>query len=45
MQTGFTMFAILMALLVIRVPIGIAMFCVGAGGYLYLTDFESLPHV
>jgi len=43
MQTGFTMFAILMALLVIRVPIGIAMFCVGAGGYFYLTDFESLP--
>ncbi len=43
MQTGFTMFAILMALLVVRVPIGIAMFCVGAGGYLYLTDFESLP--
>ena len=37
------MFAILMALLVIRVPIGIAMFCVGAGGYLYLTDFDSLP--
>ncbi len=43
MQTGFTMFAILMTLLVIRVPIGIAMFCVGAGGYLYLTDFDSLP--
>ena len=43
MQTGFTMFAILMALLVIRVPIGIAMFCVGAGGYFYLTDFETLP--
>ena len=32
-----------MALLVVRVPIGIAMFCVGAGGYLYLTSGEMLP--
>jgi len=31
---GFTLFGILMVLLVIRVPIGIAMFAVGAGGYL-----------
>ena len=35
--TGATMFAILLVFLVLRVPIGIAMFGVGAGGYLYLT--------
>jgi tripartite ATP-independent transporter DctM subunit len=40
---GFLMFSVLMALLVVRVPIGIAMFCVGAGGYLYLTSGETLP--
>ncbi|MBM3394406.1 MAG: TRAP transporter large permease [Betaproteobacteria bacterium] len=40
---GFIMFGVLMALLVVRVPIGIAMFCVGAGGYLYLTGGDSLP--
>jgi len=39
---GLLMFAILMALLVLRVPIGIAMFMVGAGGYVYLTD-SMLP--
>jgi tripartite ATP-independent transporter DctM subunit len=43
MQTGFILFATLMALLVIRVPIGIAMFCVGAAGYFALTDFSALP--
>jgi len=40
---GFTIFGILMALLVLRVPIGIAMFMVGAGGYVYLSDGAILP--
>lgn len=39
---GFLMFGILMALLVLRIPIGIAMFMVGAGGYLYLVG-DALP--
>jgi tripartite ATP-independent transporter DctM subunit len=43
MQIGFVLFAILMALLVVRVPIGIAMFTVGAGGYVYLTGGATLP--
>jgi tripartite ATP-independent transporter DctM subunit len=34
---GGIVFAIMLALLVFRVPIGIAMFVCGAGGYLYLT--------
>jgi C4-dicarboxylate transporter, DctM subunit len=37
------MFGVLMLLLVIRVPIGIAMFCVGAGSYAYLTGGELSP--
>ena len=40
---GGLMFAVLLALLFLRVPIGIAMFCVGAGGYLYLNGGNSLP--
>lgn len=40
---GFLMFGVLMVLLVLRVPIGIAMFCVGSGGYLYLTGGDALP--
>jgi tripartite ATP-independent transporter DctM subunit len=39
---GFILFGILMVLLVVRVPIGIAMFMVGAGGYLYLIG-DTLP--
>ncbi|MCK9381411.1 MAG: TRAP transporter large permease [Sulfuritalea sp.] len=39
---GFLMFGILMALLVVRIPIGIAMFTVGAGGYVYLVG-DTLP--
>jgi tripartite ATP-independent transporter DctM subunit len=35
---GAWMFAIMLALMVVRVPIGIAMFAVGFGGYAYLTD-------
>ncbi len=40
---GGTIFAILMAMLVIRVPIGIAMFVTGAGGYLAMTGWEWTP--
>jgi C4-dicarboxylate transporter DctM subunit len=40
---GLVMFSVLMVLLVARVPIGIAMFCVGAGGYFYLIGWETLP--
>jgi tripartite ATP-independent transporter DctM subunit len=39
---GFILFGILMVLLVMRIPIGIAMFMVGAGGYLYLVG-DTLP--
>ena len=42
-QVGFVMFGILLSLLVVRVPIGIAMFSVGAGGYLFLTGGETMP--
>ena len=40
---GSIIFAILMVMLVIRVPIGIAMFVTGAGGYLALTGWEFTP--
>ena len=40
---GFLIFAVLLALLVVRVPIGIAMFAVGAGGYVYLSGGDTLP--
>ena len=35
---GFVIFGVMLALMVVRVPIGIAMFAVGAGGYVFLTD-------
>ena len=35
---GAIIFAVMLVLMVVRVPIGIAMFMVGAGGYVYLTD-------
>ncbi len=38
--TGSTIFALLMVLLVLRVPIGIAMFTMGAAGYWALNGFE-----
>lgn len=41
--TGGIIFACLMGLLVVRVPIGIAMFTMGAAGYYYLTGAEALP--
>ena len=34
---GFVIFGVMLALMVVRVPIGIAMFSVGAAGYVYLT--------
>jgi C4-dicarboxylate transporter DctM subunit len=36
-EVGFAIFGVMLALMVVRVPIGIAMFLVGAGGYVYLT--------
>jgi len=36
-ETGFVVFGVMLALMVVRVPIGVAMFIVGFGGYLYLT--------
>ena len=40
---GLVVFAVMLALMVVRVPIGIAMFSVGAAGYLVLTDYATLP--
>ncbi len=39
---GFVIFGVLLTLLALRVPIGIAMFMCGAGGYLYLIGGESM---
>ncbi len=39
--TGGVIFAFLMVLLVLRVPIGIAMFTMGAAGYVYLTGSDT----
>jgi tripartite ATP-independent transporter DctM subunit len=36
-QAGFAIFGVMLALMVVRVPIGISMFIVGFGGYLSLT--------
>jgi tripartite ATP-independent transporter DctM subunit len=36
-EAGFAIFGVMLTLMVVRVPIGIAMFIVGFGGYLYLT--------
>ena len=43
MSIGLWMFAILMGLLALRVQIGIAMFVVGAGGFVVMNDFSWLP--
>jgi tripartite ATP-independent transporter DctM subunit len=40
---GLLLFGLLMLLLVVRVPIGIAMFTVGAGGYVWLTGGSWTP--
>ena len=42
-QVGFVIFGFMLTLLVLRVPIGIAMFVAGGGGYFYLTGGESGP--
>ena len=42
-QSGLVLFGILMVLLVVRVPIGVAMFMVGAGGYVAFTGGEWTP--
>ena len=42
-QIGFVIFGFLLTLMVLRVPIGIAMFIAGAGGYVYLTGGELAP--
>ena len=36
-ESGFVIFGVMLTLMVVRVPIGIAMFVVGFGGYLHLT--------
>ena len=36
-EVGLVIFAVMLTLMVVRVPIGISMFIVGFGGYLYLT--------
>jgi C4-dicarboxylate transporter DctM subunit len=36
-EVGATVFIVMLALMVVRVPIGISMFAVGAAGYVYLT--------
>ncbi|MEP7184027.1 MAG: TRAP transporter large permease [Betaproteobacteria bacterium] len=43
-EVGFVVFGAMLALMVIRVPIGISMFIVGFGGYAYLTggNFNAL---
>ncbi len=40
---GCTIFGLLMVLLAIRIPIGIAMFAMGAAGYVFLTGLEITP--
>src|SRR4030095_6011166 len=37
-NVGFIIFGVMLALMVVRVPIGIAMFSVGAAGYVYMTS-------
>ncbi len=43
MSIGLIMFAVLMGLLALRVHIGIAMFIVGAAGFVVMNDFSWLP--
>jgi tripartite ATP-independent transporter DctM subunit len=40
---GLTIFGLLMVLLVLRVPIGIAMFTMGSAGYVFLTGGDLVP--
>lgn len=43
LAAGGLIFLALMTMLVVRVPIGIAMFIAGAGGYLALSGFDATP--
>jgi len=43
MSIGLVMFAVLLALLVLRVHIGIAMFIIGSAGFLVMNDYQTLP--
>lgn len=43
MTIGLMMFAILMLMLALRVQIGIAMFIVGAGGFVVMNDYSWFP--
>lgn len=43
MAIGLIMFAILLLILAMRVQIGVAMFIVGAGGFVVMNDFSWLP--
>lgn len=43
MTIGLIMFAILLLILALRVQIGIAMFIVGAGGFVVMNDFSWMP--
>jgi tripartite ATP-independent transporter DctM subunit len=42
-ESGLVLFGVLMVLLVLRVPIGVAMFMVGAGGYVAFTGGQWMP--
>jgi C4-dicarboxylate transporter, DctM subunit len=42
-ESGLILFGVLLALLLVRVPIGIAMFMVGAGGYVAFTGGQWTP--
>jgi C4-dicarboxylate transporter DctM subunit len=42
-QSGLVLFGVLMLLLLVRVPIGVAMFMVGAGGYVAFTGGQWTP--
>lgn len=43
MQIGLMMFAVLMVLLATRIHIGIAMFMIGASGFVVMNDYSWLP--
>ena len=42
-QVGILTFALMLALMFLRVPIGVAMLASGAGAYVYLTDGSVMP--
>jgi C4-dicarboxylate transporter, DctM subunit len=42
-ESGLILFGVLLTLLVLRVPIGVAMFMVGGGGYVWFTGGQWMP--